>query len=174
MFSTEHEKMKFSKEEVLADAVYNERVHHTQTPYHPDSIKNIQNELLTIFDENPEIRFTVYLPPYHIFTYCQSEHFGEADALIRQRSEVMRELIQRKNVVLHDFQSDREIVCNGNFYSDVQHFSSKAARLVLSKLRSGIRRIQTENDITANEKELRILLTESMPEYYRQTKPFKD
>jgi hypothetical protein len=137
MFSTEHEQMEFSKEKVIAHSVINERLHNTQEPFHPDYVKNLNGSLLPMIDSRPEITFTIYLPPYHIYTYCQSEHFGEADALIKQRTAVMKELIKRKNITLHDFQSDRDIVCNGNFYSDIQHFNSKAARMIIAKLKSG-------------------------------------
>jgi hypothetical protein len=86
----------------------------------------------------------------------------------------MKELIKRKNVTLHDFQSDRDIVCNGNFYSDIQHFNSKAARMILAKLKSGTRILRTEQDILENEQELRTLLKETMPEYNAQIQRFKE
>ncbi len=175
MFATEYAGKPYGLKAVMKDAIHNERIHHTQTPFDPAAHqKNLYQELLPILDENPQLPFIVYLPPYHIYTYCQSEQFGEADALIRQRSAVMRELIRRPHVKLYDFQADRRYVTTHDYFSDVQHFSNVAARLLLQDLHSPRRRIVTEADIAANEQELRVLIQEKMPEYYAHLKQFKE
>ena len=175
MFSTEYDGKPYGLAAVLDDALHNEVTHHTQTPYDADVHRqNLYGELLPMFDENPDLEFIVYLPPYHIYTYCQSEHFGEADALISQRSEVMRELIRRPNVTLYDFQADRKYVTVHDYFSDVQHFSNVAARELLQDLHTPRRRIVTEADIAANEQELRDLIQEKMPEYYENIKQFQE
>ncbi|MBO5958709.1 MAG: hypothetical protein J6Q65_01170, partial [Lentisphaeria bacterium] len=175
MFSTEYDGMRFGHRAVMADALHNERIHHTQTPANPPVFrKNLKDELLPIVAENPQIEFTFYLAPYHIYTYCQSEQFGEADVLIRQRSQVMKELLKYPNVKLYDYQADRGFVCNHNLFSDVQHFSSAAARIVLQNLADGKRQIRTEADVDANEQELRALIREQMPVYYADLKQYKE
>ncbi|MBO5991449.1 MAG: hypothetical protein J6R00_07355, partial [Lentisphaeria bacterium] len=147
---------------------------HTQTPEHPENCKYSLNYcLLPLVAENPQIKCTVYLAPYHIYTYCQSEQFGEADGLIRQRTLVMKELLKYPNVTLHDYQADRSFVCNSDFFSDVQHFSSKAARRLLSDLASGRRVLKSDADVDANEKELRDLIKEQMPLYYADLAKYK-
>ena len=174
MFATEYAGKPYGLNAVMRDALHNERIHHTQTPYAPEQHrKNLYENMLPVFDNHPEIQFTVYLPPYHIYTYCQSEQFGEADALITQRSAILRELLRRPNVTLHDFQADCTYVTCHEYFSDVQHFSNVAAQKVLADLVSGRRRITTEAQIVENEKELRALLREKMPEYYEHLKQFK-
>ena len=173
MFSTEYPGMRFGLQEVLLDALHNEKLHHTQTPFIPESQKIIREQLLTLFDSSPDVDFTVYLPPYHIYTYCQSELFGESDALIRQRTEVMKELLKRPNVKLHDFQADPSYVCNHAYFSDVQHFSSHCARRILRDLTTDRRRIRTEAQILENEKQLRSLIRHSMKEYHKNMLPLR-
>lgn len=174
MFSTEYEGKKYGFKEVMKDALHNAATHHTQTPFSPAAHKeNFYGKLLPVFDNNPQISFTVYLPPYHIYTYCQSEQFKEADALIRQRTEIMLELLKRPNVTLHDFQADRKFVLNHDYFSDVQHFSNIAAVELLKDLNSGRRRISTPEQVRENEKELRTLIKETMPEYFRNLKQFR-
>jgi hypothetical protein len=129
--------------------------------------------MLPFFDNNPQIKFIVFLPPYHIYTYCQSEHFNEAEGLIRQRSEVMKELLKRPNVVLYDFQSDRKYVTNHDFFSDVQHFSNVAAKEILQDILNGRRQITSAADVDANEQELRDVIRENMPLYYQHVKEFR-
>ena len=174
MFSTEYDGMRFGIASVMEDALHNESIHHTQTPEHPANFEySLKKCILPMISENPQIQFTVYLAPYHIYTYCQSEQFNEADGLIRQRTLVMKELLKYPNVKLYDFQADRSFVCNSDYFSDVQHFSSRAARKVLTDLASGRRRLLNDSDIDANEKELRSLISEQMPVYYADLKKYK-
>lgn len=174
MFATEYKGKPYGLAEVIKDAIGNEAVHHTQTPAAPAVFqKNLYKVLLPVFDAHPDIRFTVYLPPYHIYTYCQSEHFKEADGLIKQRTMVMLELLKRPNVTLYDFQSDRKYVTCHDYFSDVQHFSNTAAKMILNDLKSGRRKISTKEQVLANEKELRQLISEMMPMYYAHLKQFK-
>ena len=171
MFATEYPGKLYGLGEVIRDARKNAASHHTQTPYSPEiHRKNLTGELLPMFDLHPDIEFTVYLPPYHIYTYCQSEQFGEADALIKQRTEVMKELIKRKNVTLSDFQTDKKYVLEHGFFSDVQHFSNIAAKQLLEDLRSNRRKISTLQDVERNEKELRKLIDENMKIYFQHLK----
>jgi len=175
MFATEYKGKPYGLKAVMKDARKNERIHHTQQPYDPvQHQKNFYGRLLPIFANNPQIHFTVYLPPYHIYTYCQSEKFGEADALIRQRTEVMLELLKLPNVELHDFQADPEYVEKHEYFSDVQHFSNIAARRLLADLKSGRRRLTTPGEILANEQALRDLIRKNMPEYNWNIKNFKE
>lgn len=171
MFSTEYDGKPYGLKAVMKDARYNAKTHHTQTPYNPEAHKkNLRDELLMMFDSNPEVDFTVYLAPYHIYTYCQSEQFKEADALIKQRTQVMLELLKRPNVKLYDFQADESIVTCHDYFSDVQHFSREAAQIVLNKIVSNRNRISTPSEVHANEKKLRQLIWENMPVYYKHLK----
>jgi hypothetical protein len=174
MFSTQYPGMRFGMSEIMADAIQNEASHHTQTPANPPVFeKNLADELLALVSQNPELSFRFYLAPYHIYTYCQSEQFGEADALLRQRTRVMKELLKFPNVRLYDYQADRSLVCTPEFYSDVQHFSVEAGRLLLKKLAADERQIRTPQEVESNEKELRALIREQMPLYYENLKKYK-
>ena len=174
MFATEYAGKPYGLAPVMHDALHNELTHHTQQPYDAEMHQeNFYNRLLPLFDQNPEIRFTVYLPPYHIYTYCQSEKFGEADALIKQRTEVLLELLKRKNIELHDFQAAPEYVEQHDFFSDVQHFSNIAAKKLLKDLLSGRRKLTSAEQILENEKALRELIRKNMPEYTANINKYK-
>lgn len=174
MFSTEHERMRFGLSAVMKDAARNVKSHHTQTPFNPVAHeKNLRDELLPIFDNNKEIDFIVYLSPYHIYTYCQSEQFKEAEDLIKQRTAVLLELLKRPNVKLYDFQADESFVTVHDYFSDVQHFSRKAAQIVLKKLADNQNRLKSPEDVIVNEKKLRALINKHMPLYYQHLNEFK-
>ena len=166
MFSTEHEKTVYGPSGVIANMRSNLAAHHTPKPYNKQSHDTFRNELLQLIDDNPQIKFTIVLPPYHIYSYCLSEYFNEADALIKLKSAVLAELIKRKNVTVHDFQHDPEIVCNSNFYNDIQHFSSTLSKQLLAATVAETHRVKSSVDIAENEKSLRSLIHNNMRQFY--------
>lgn len=175
MFSTEYPGMKFGWLPIMKEAAQNELIHNTQTPANPPAFeRSLKEYLLPMVKENPGIRFYFYLAPSHIYTYCQSEQFREADDLIKQRTRVMKELIKFPNVKLYDYQADRSIVCTPGFFSDIRHFGSEGARMILKKLSCNERQLRNETEISANEKELRSLIKEQMPVYFADLKKYKE
>lgn len=163
MFSTEHEKSKYGIKYVDFCAKHYYRIRHTQTPYSPVSRINLEKELLAMVDSYPHISFTVFLPPYHIYSYCLSHQFGEAEQLLQLRKEVLLELIKRKNVKLHDFQSVPEIVCNGEYFTDIQHFSSRLGKKILEDMVNDKYLLKTPQDVERNSLKLRSLIEKNMP-----------
>lgn len=165
MFSTEHSKTRYSMEEVINSARHYVQIGHRQTGYRPGYEAVMNSEILAIFDNNPGIDFTVIVPPYHLYAYCLSEKHGEADKLLQQKTAVLKEVLKRKNVRLFDFQSDPEIVCSGDYFTDVQHSSSALARKILNWISEGKYQLRTPEDIEANEKRLRQIIKEAMPQF---------
>jgi hypothetical protein len=174
MFATEYDGKPYGFEEVVADAFHNEDILHSPTPYKPQVHKKNFGELLEIFDRNPDMEFIVYLPPYHIYTFCLSHKLGEADGLLKQRTMVMKELLKRSNVKVYDFQGDRKYVCDFANFSDVQHFCNPMAKEVLADLKCGRRQVTDAAQIDELETELRQLIAGKMPEYERDLKNFRE
>ena len=84
-----------------------------------------------------------------------------------------KELLKRKNVILHDLQSARDIVCNDQYFNDTQHFSFAAGSKVLEKIKSGKYIIADDSDAEKSEGSLRKLIKEYMPQYIRQIDELK-
>ena len=166
MFSTEHAKTRYSMQEVIGCAQYYERTANRQAKRREGYEAVLNSEILAIFDGHPEIDFTVIIPPYHLYTYCLSERFGEADGLLQQKTAVLKELLKRKNVRVFDFQCEENIVCNGNYFTDVQHFSSALARRILNCTVSGEFQLRTPADVERNEAKLRKMIKDAMPQFY--------
>ena len=166
MFSTEHKKTRYSMDEVINCARFYEQTGNRQAACRPGYREVLNSEILAIFDEHPEIEFTVIVPPYHLYTYCLSERFGEAGGILQQKTVMLKEILKRKNVRLFDFQNDPAIVCNGGYFTDVQHFSSALARKILQCTAEEKYRLRTPEEIDANEKLLRRMIKETMPQFY--------
>lgn len=166
MFVNDYPGKPYGLDEVVMEAAANEISKHTPTPFHPEnSSRSLNEELLPMIDRNPQIKFTLFLPPYHVFCWCLSERFAQADALLKQRTMVIKELLKRPNVTIHDLQSCREIVCDHSLYNDTQHFSLSAGSLILEKIRSGKFIISTPEEAESGELELRKLITSYLPLY---------
>lgn len=165
MFSTENAKTRYCHEEVVISAKHYATHGHAQRPYIPQSEKTLKTELLDLIDAHPEIEFTVYLPPYHIYSFCISEYLGEADELIKQRTRVLKELLKRKNVRLFDFQYIPEIAADSSRYHDIQHFSADTSRLLLRYLANGTYQLHSEDDILRTEQAFRKLLAGHMAQF---------
>lgn len=168
MFSTEHKKTRYSMKEVVACAIEYEKTRNRQAACRAGYENVLKNEVLAIFDEHPEIDFTVIIPPYHLYTYCLSERFREADGILKQKTAVLKEILKRRNVRLFDFQCDGNIVCNGNYFTDVQHFSSALARTVLQSTVDEKHRLSSPENIEENEKILRRMVKDAMPQFYME------
>ncbi|MBQ4329190.1 MAG: hypothetical protein IJC27_05640 [Lentisphaeria bacterium] len=174
MFSNDYEGKKYGLTEVLLEAAANEFYGHTPTPYDEKLYNlNMKENILPVIDNNPQIKFTVYFPPYHIYCWCLSERFEQADGLLKQRTMVAKELLKRKNVVLHDLQSAQDIVCNDEYFNDTQHFSFAAGSAVLEKIKSGKYIVAAAADAEKNEDSMRKLIKEYMPQYIRQIDELK-
>ena len=174
MFATEYPGKPYGLREVMKDVIHCQAIHHILTLYDPAAHKkNLYEVLLPVIDNNPDIKFTVYLPPYHIYAFCLNEHFKEIEPLYVQRSAIMKELLKRPNVTLHDFQSSTKYVLNHDYFSDVQHFSNVAAKEVLKDLVAETHRLKTQKEIERNEMALRKLVKEKMADYYAHQKQFK-
>ena len=167
MFSTEHDRSRYSMTEVIGCAREYERIRHTQTPCIDGSEAVLQSEVLAMIDRNPQIEFTVFLPPYHLYSYCLSERFGQAEELLKLKTVALKELVKRKNVRLYDFQCDPEIVCNGAYYTDIQHYSSALCRTLLDEMRREKYHITSAAEVERNEAQLRKLIRDNMPAFYR-------
>lgn len=166
MFSTEHKKTRYSKAEVISSTRSCEKTKHRQNPCRAGYEAVLKSEILNIFDDHPEIEFTVIVPPYSLYAYCLSERFGEADDLLKQKTAVLKEILKRKNVRVFDFQCDEEIVCNWNYFTDIQHYSSGLARRILNWVVNGQFELRTPEDIERNEAALRKLVKDAMPQFY--------
>ncbi len=174
MFSNDYEGKPYGLREVLMEAAANEFHKHTPTPYDKALYNwNMSENILPMIDNNPQIKFTIYFPPYHIYCWCLSERFEQADDLLKERTMAAKELLKRKNVILHDLQSARDIVCNDQYFNDTQHFSFAAGSKVLEKIKSGKYIIADGSDAEKSEGSLRKLIKEYMPQYIRQIDELK-
>lgn len=79
----------------------------------------------------PEVKFHIVLPPVSILAYLAGAppYNGVACA-----DSIIAELLENKNVILHDFRSDETIITNLDNYMDTTHFSSGISDYMINSL----------------------------------------
>ena len=115
-------------------------------PNSPDNVlrENIDENLLKVVRENPQVHFYIFFPPYTILRFAdlyQSDRqmFAAERSL---KSYLIHSLSGLKNVEIFDFQDVKEITHNFDNYKDFSHFSSSVDRYIIESLKSGRHRIK--------------------------------
>ena len=168
MFATDYEGKKHGLKVSLPYAKEAFARGSTQAPYNEQLFnKYFYGKVLPMIDNNPNIKFTIFMPPYYIYTLCIGEYYNIMNDLINQRTTILKELIKRKNVTLYDYQATPKYTLEDKYFCDLQHFNNAAAVEILKDLKAENRRLSTNLDIDKNEQELRNLIKSSMPKFYK-------
>ena len=165
MFFSEHDKSRYSMAQVIKSARECVADGVRAASGYPGYRNIVETEILSMFDCHPDIKFTVIMPPYHLYTLCLSEYFGESESFLKQKTEILSELVKRKNVRVIDLQCDPQIVCDGSYYIDVQHYSSALGKKILKWAAEGKYLLRGKEDIVDNENKLRKMVQETMPQF---------
>lgn len=118
---------------------------------------------LAYVKENPDIKFTIYFPPYSIIWWLLADRYGYTETYLDFKRYVITESEGYKNIELFDFQSCREIVLNLDLYHDFFHYSSQVGKIILTKFKNKEERIGLDNIQKADE--IRTLILENKPLY---------
>jgi hypothetical protein len=127
--------------------------------YEFDNIKqNLNENIIPLIQQNKEIQFILYYPPYSIL---QHRFFYEkSPALFENELATKRYLYEQvgslPNVRIYDFQQDEEITFNLDNYKDLAHHSAKINEYIIDSIAAGTHRVDGNN------------LAETMEELRRQ------
>ncbi len=110
--------------------------------------KNFENDVLRIIEQNPTIKFIIYLPPYSLahqkINFINQDYFLED---MNFRGYMIKQLIQHKNVEIYDFETIEWIVSDLNNYKDIIHFSREINDFMVKSFHTGAHRIKTFEDL---------------------------
>lgn len=144
----------FSKERVLLyfDAVKKgkfEAMENTNTKLAsivPDdaSKENINENILKIIKNNPQVHFKIFFPPYTTLRFVDLfvTNRPMLEMELDLKGYLIENLVSLENVEVFDFQDVREITQNLDNYKDLSHFSGTVNKYILDSLKSGRHRIR--------------------------------
>ncbi len=135
----------------------------------PDLEENMEMVLQEI-NSHPEITYTVFFPPYSMLWWDCGYVNGESEKYVAVLEYAMPKLVSCENVELYNFQNEKDIVCNLNYYMDMIHYSPEINQYMLECIDEGENRVTEENveNSLLSVKELYYtMITEKIFNYYK-------
>ncbi len=107
--------------------------------------ENIQQNVIALAKENPQIDFYIYLSPYSI--YCMDYWYlnGELERQLLAERRVIELLLPYKNIHLFSFNNVYDLICDGNNYKDPSHHSQEINSQILCWMKDGKYQLTEEN-----------------------------
>lgn len=98
---------------------------------------NIEQNVVLMAKENPDIEFYLFFPPYSIYYYDDLHQNGNLKKHFEAEKLAAEELLQCKNIHLFAFEDDFEMICNLDNYKDIAHYSPDINSKILEWMKMG-------------------------------------
>ncbi|MDO4332436.1 MAG: hypothetical protein Q4C58_07060 [Eubacteriales bacterium] len=109
--------------------------------------KNLDQNVLQVIEDNPDVTFYLFLPPYSILWWDQLNQNGVG--VLKRRIDLEQYAIERMleydNVRLFSFFNNFELVCNLDNYVDVSHYQGEVNSQILQWMAAGEYELTKEN-----------------------------
>lgn len=109
--------------------------------------ENLQQNVIGVMQENPEIMFYIFLPPYSICWWDELNQNG-TDVLKRRidlEEYAIEEILSCDNVRLFSFHNNFDLVCNLGYYIDSVHYNKNINSQILKWMKNGEYELTKEN-----------------------------
>ena len=138
-------------------SVYNRK--NTMDSYHPpetdaaslpedaffDFARSAADQLCAIIRQTPDIRYTIFAPPYSILYWKDLQHNGKLDATLAALHLVYAQILQFDNVRMFYFQDDLDRITDLDNYKDFSHYCTAYNLYMLDCFSSGEKQIDLTN-----------------------------
>lgn len=108
---------------------------------------SVQKHLLKFVQDNPNVEFYFFFPPYSILSHVFDYQYCNAKFEKRQyfKQKVIDALLDCKNCELYDFQMLKEITHNLNNYTDLTHYSKGISDYIIDSIFSAQHQVDRQN-----------------------------
>lgn len=109
--------------------------------------KNLDQNVLQVIEENPDVTFYLFLPPYSILWWDQLNQNG-VDVLKRRidlEQYAIESMLEYDNVRLFSFFNNFELVCDLDNYVDISHYQESVNSQILKWMKAGEYELTKEN-----------------------------
>ncbi len=134
-----------------AEQIRKELQNEEQRPPAPLSLEQVMpvlhRDIIASFRKFPQTRIIVFLPPYSLVYWSLLEAEGYLEETIRNRNEVLRELMKLPNVEIYDYNAKTEIITDLNLYKDITHYNAGINTEISRMIACGENRIHSEKDL---------------------------
>lgn len=109
--------------------------------------KNLEENVLSAIENNPDITFYIFFPPYSICWWDSLNQLG-VDVLVRRihmEQFAIEKLLLYDNVQLFSFFNNYDLICDLDNYTDECHYSDKVSSEMLIWMKEGKYELTKEN-----------------------------
>lgn len=106
---------------------------------------NIEQNVIALAKENPQIDFYIYISPYSIYCMDYWYRMGELEKRFLAERRVIELLIPIDNIHLYSFNTAYEMICDANNYRDVAHHTQEINSQILRWMKAGEYQLTEEN-----------------------------
>ncbi|MCM1025076.1 MAG: hypothetical protein NC432_01490 [Roseburia sp.] len=106
---------------------------------------NIEQNVLSLARENPEIQFYIYISPYSIYYMDYWCLLGELERQLAAEKYVIELLLTQENIHVFSFYTEYDTIENLDNYKDVAHHSGALHSQILQWLHEGKDELTSEN-----------------------------
>ncbi len=88
-------------------------------------------------EAHPQTRYVFMLPPYSLLYWDEVTRAGDLPVYLYTLEEVLKRLTKYENVEIYNFMSEKDIVCDLNFYMDKMHYTTQINQFMLQCILDG-------------------------------------
>ncbi|MGL4909781.1 MAG: hypothetical protein ACRC4J_01090 [Cetobacterium sp.] len=103
--------------------------------YSLEKMKNNFDLFLELTQQNKNIEYTIYFPPYASLFWYFIEKYDSLDTILEFKQYVLEKTTLTNNIKVHDFQNNFEIIENLDNYKDMVHYGPKINNKILELIK---------------------------------------
>ncbi|SCY72611.1 hypothetical protein SAMN02910371_03596 [Butyrivibrio sp. INlla14] len=119
--------------------------------------KNLEQNVIRTADENPEVDFYYFFPPYSMAYWCQVYNQGEIYSWLEAEKYMAELIVPHHNIHLFSFFGRQDIITDLNNYKDSMHYASWICSLMLKWMKEENGRLTEDNYLEILEQDYRSL-----------------
>ncbi len=98
---------------------------------------NIEQNVISLAKENPQIDFYIYISPYSIYCMDYWYRLGELERQLKAERKVIELLLPYENIHVFSFNTAYDVICDANNYRDLAHHSQELNSQILRWMKEG-------------------------------------
>ncbi len=108
-------------------------------------LANIEQNVLKIARDNPQITFYYFLTPYSVVWWDEMDRLGKVNYTVKTQEIVIESLLTCDNIKLYSWCEDVSLINDLDYYKDKLHYSANINAEMLSWMLEGKGLLTTEN-----------------------------
>ena len=130
-------------------------VYHRQDKSEPEQLwqsgdrdaleKNIEQNVIRLIEDNPNITFYLFIPPYSIYNWDLWNQNGTLQYQLEAQKRTIEMLVPYDNIKLFSFFNNFDLICDLSHYKDTVHYSEDVNSQILHWMETGQYQLTEQN-----------------------------